>query len=48
MTPCIGCHKPTHGEPSICDTCADERATHGREKARTRARELTDRMETDR
>ena len=44
MTPCIGCSKPTHGDPSICDTCAAERATHGRDKARTRATQLEARL----
>ena len=33
---CIGCQTPTHGTPSICDTCADERADHRASKARAR------------
>lgn len=45
---CLACGRPLPSPPSLCQTCADERTTHGRGKARSRARQLTDRMETDR
>lgn len=44
VPPCIACGQPTDGPPSICSTCADERAAHRRSKRIARAQELDARL----